>query len=68
VRTAAALFLHQGIDVQARFTCIGHGDKRQGQKTLDRVRKKKMMRWRKALMKELGFFTLAKYALFISTY
>jgi hypothetical protein len=32
------------------------------------VRKKKTMRWRKALIKELGFFTLAKRALFISTY
>jgi hypothetical protein len=55
-RTAAAPFLHRGADVQARFTCIGHGDKRQGRKTLDGVRKKKMMRWRKALMKKLGFF------------
>jgi hypothetical protein len=32
------------------------------------VRKKKTMRRREALMKELGFFTLAKRALFISTY
>jgi hypothetical protein len=38
-RTAAALFLHRGIDVQVRFTCIGHGDKRQGRKTLDGVRR-----------------------------
>jgi hypothetical protein len=32
------------------------------------MRKKKMVRQRKALIKELGFFTLAKCALFISTY
>jgi hypothetical protein len=38
------------------------------EKTLDGMRKKKMMRRRKALMKELGFSTLAKRALFISTY
>jgi hypothetical protein len=52
----AAPFLHQGADVQARFTCIGHGGKHHGQKTLDGVRTKKTMRRRKALMKELGFF------------
>jgi hypothetical protein len=49
-------------------TCIGHGDKRCEGKTLDGMRKKKMMRRRKILMKELGFFSLAKCALFISTY
>jgi hypothetical protein len=65
---ATAPFLHQGADVQARFTCIGYGDSRQEQKTLDGVRKKETMRRRKALMKELGFYTLAKSALFISTY
>jgi hypothetical protein len=37
-------------------------------KTLDGVRRKKTMQQRKALMKELGFFTLAKRTLFISTY
>jgi hypothetical protein len=37
-------------------------------KTLDGMTKKKMMRRRKALMKELGLFTVAKSALFISTY
>jgi hypothetical protein len=37
-----------------------------GGKTLDKVRTKKMMWWRKVVMKELGFFTLAKRALFIS--
>jgi hypothetical protein len=37
---AAAPFLHRGVDVQARFTCIGHGDKRQGRKTLDGVRRR----------------------------
>jgi hypothetical protein len=38
-----------------------------GGKTLDEMRKRKMMRWRKIVMKELGFFTLSKHALFIST-
>jgi hypothetical protein len=38
-----------------------------GGKTLDEVRKRKMMRRRMIVMKELGFFTLAKHALFIST-
>jgi hypothetical protein len=38
-----------------------------GGKTLDKVKKRKMMRRRKIVMKELGFFTLAKHALFIST-
>jgi hypothetical protein len=67
-RTVIALFLHWGANVQARFNCIGHGDRCQERKTLDGVRKKETMRQRKALMKELGFFTLAKRALFISTY
>jgi hypothetical protein len=52
---AAAPFLHWGADVQARFICIGHGDRSQERKTLDGVRKKETMRRRKALMKELGF-------------
>jgi hypothetical protein len=38
-----------------------------GGKTLDEMRKGKMMQWRKIVMKELGYFTLAKHALFIST-
>jgi hypothetical protein len=38
-----------------------------GGKTLDEMRKRKMMRQRKIVMKELGFFTLANCALFIST-
>jgi hypothetical protein len=38
-----------------------------GGKTLDEMRKQKMMRQRKIVMKELGFFNLAKHALFIST-
>jgi hypothetical protein len=38
------------------------------EKTLDAIRKRKMMRRRKKLMNELGFFTLAKCALFISTH
>jgi hypothetical protein len=37
-----------------------------GGKTLDEMRKRKMMQRRKIVMKELGFFTLAKRALFIS--
>jgi hypothetical protein len=36
-------------------------------KTLDEMRKRKIMRRRKIVMKELGFFTLTKHALFIST-
>jgi hypothetical protein len=36
------------------------------EKILDEMRKKKMMWRRKKLMNELGFFTLAKRALFIS--
>jgi hypothetical protein len=38
-----------------------------GGKTLDEVRKRKMMQRGNIAMKELGFFTLAKHALFIST-
>jgi hypothetical protein len=38
-----------------------------GGKTLDEMRKRQMMRWKKIVMKELGFFTLTKHALFIST-
>jgi hypothetical protein len=38
-----------------------------GGKTLNEVRKRKMMRRRKIVMKELGFLTLTKHALFIST-
>jgi hypothetical protein len=45
---------------------ISHGDKRWKEKTLDEIRKKMMMRQRKKLMNELGFFTLTKHALFIS--
>jgi hypothetical protein len=37
-----------------------------GGKTIDEMRKRKMMRRRKKLMNELGFFTLTKRALFIS--
>jgi hypothetical protein len=54
---AATTFLYRGADIQTRSTCIGHGDKRCEGKTLDGMRKKKMMRRRKILMKELGFFT-----------
>jgi hypothetical protein len=36
-----------------------------GGKTLDEMRKRKMMRWRKIIMKELGF-SLSQHALFIS--
>jgi hypothetical protein len=38
-----------------------------GGKTLGEMRKRKMMQRRKIVMKELGFFTLTKRALFIST-
>jgi hypothetical protein len=38
-----------------------------GGKTIDEVRKRKMMQRRKIVMKKLGFFTLGKHALFIST-
>jgi protein required for attachment to host cells len=38
-----------------------------GGKTLGEMRKRKMMQRRKIVMKELGFFTLTKHALFIST-
>jgi hypothetical protein len=48
-----------------RFTCIGHGAKCWKEETLDEIKERKMMRWRKRLMTELGFFTLAKHALFI---
>jgi hypothetical protein len=40
---------------------------RLGGKTLDEMRKRKMMRRKKKLRKELGFFTFIKCALFIST-
>jgi hypothetical protein len=53
--TAATLFLHRGADIQMRSTCISHGDKRWEGKTLDEMRKKKIMRRRKKLMNELGF-------------
>jgi hypothetical protein len=38
-----------------------------GGKILDEVKRRKMMRRRKIVMKELGFFTLPKHDLFIST-
>jgi hypothetical protein len=38
-----------------RSTCIGHGDKCCEEETLDEIKKRKMMRWRKKLMTELGF-------------
>jgi hypothetical protein len=66
-RAVATPFLYWGTDTQMRSTCIGHGDKRCEGKTLDGTRKKMMMRRRKILMKELGFFTLAIRDLFIST-
>jgi hypothetical protein len=36
-------------------------------KTLDGIRKKKMMRWRKILMEELGFFP-SPYMLYLGLY
>jgi hypothetical protein len=65
---ATTPFLYRGANIQMRSTCIVHGDKRCEGKTLDGMRKKKMIRRRKILMKELGFFTLAIRALFISTH
>jgi hypothetical protein len=61
---AATSLLHWRIDIQARSTSIGHGRKVLGRKTLDEMRK--MMRRRKIVMKELGFFSLSQHALFIS--
>jgi hypothetical protein len=55
VGAAATPFLHWGADIQTQASCIGHGDKRWKGKTLDEIRKKKMMRRRKKLMNELGF-------------
>jgi hypothetical protein len=43
VRAAATPLFYQRIDVQLRSTCIGHKDKCWEEKTLDEVRKKKMM-------------------------
>jgi hypothetical protein len=53
---AATSLLHRRTDIQARSTSIGHGRKVLGRKTLDEMRKRKMMRRRKIVMKELGFF------------
>jgi hypothetical protein len=60
-------FLHWGADVQKRSTRIGHGDKYWKEETLDEMKKKKMMRQKKKLITRLGFFTLTRRALFIST-
>jgi hypothetical protein len=67
-RAAVAPLLHWGADVQMRSTCISHGAKCWKEETLDEMKERKMMRRRKNLMTELGFFTLTKLALFISTY
>jgi hypothetical protein len=64
-RTAATPLLHLCADVQVRTTSIGHGRQVQGEKTLDEMRETKMMRQRKIVMKELGFFP-SQRALFIS--
>jgi hypothetical protein len=53
---AATSFLHRGADIQTRSTCISHGYKCWEGKTLDAMRKRKMMRRRKKLMNELWFF------------
>jgi hypothetical protein len=52
---AVTPFLYRGADIQTLSNCIGHGDKQCEGKTLDGMRKKKMMQRRKILMKELGF-------------
>jgi hypothetical protein len=48
-----------------RTTSIGHGGQALEEETLDGVWKKKMMRQKKILMKELGFFP-SQCALFIT--
>jgi hypothetical protein len=65
---AVTFFLHRVTNVQTQSTCISHGDKCWEGKTLDAMRKRKMVRRKKRLMNELGFFTLAKHALFIRTH
>jgi hypothetical protein len=62
---AATSFLHRGADTQTRSTYLGHGDRWWKGKTLDAMRKRKMMRQRKKLMNELGFLPSPKHALFI---
>jgi hypothetical protein len=52
---AVTSFFHQVADIQTQTNCIGHGDKSREGKTLDEMRKRKMMRQRKKLMNELGF-------------
>jgi hypothetical protein len=59
------LFLHRGADIQARSTGIGHEATGWKEETLDEMKEQKMMRRRKKLIR---VFTLAKHALFISTY
>jgi hypothetical protein len=56
VRGATAPLLHRGTNVQMRFTCIGHGAKCLKEETLDEMKERKVMRRRKKLMTELGFF------------
>jgi hypothetical protein len=64
-RAAATPFFHLRTDVQMRTTSIRHGGQVLGEKTLDEMWETKMMRRRKLVMKELGFFP-SQRALFIS--
>jgi hypothetical protein len=57
--------LHLRADIQVQTTSIGHGRQVLGEKTLDEMREMKMMRRRKIVMKELGFFP-SQRALFIN--
>jgi hypothetical protein len=52
---AATSFLHRGTDIKMWSFCIGHGDSCWEGKTLDAMRKRKMMRRRRKLMNRLGF-------------
>jgi hypothetical protein len=48
---AATPFLHWGTDVQARSTCIGHGDRCWKEETLDELKRKKMMQRKEKLIR-----------------
>jgi hypothetical protein len=63
VRAAVTPLLHRGVDVQPRFTRIGHGG--QASEMKNPSWDEKAMRRRK--MEELGFLPWSKCALFIST-
>jgi hypothetical protein len=64
-RVAAASFIHLHASVQVCTAIIRHWGNVLGGKTLDEMWEKKMMRWRKLVLKGLGFFP-SQSALFIS--